>query len=45
LLLQDDYLLDMQEHYAGRSRMHPASSIMFGDLIDTARALGAAEGE
>jgi hypothetical protein len=25
--------------------MHPASSIMFGDLIDTARALGAAEGE
>jgi hypothetical protein len=34
-----------QEPYSGRSRMHPASSIMFGDLIDTARALGAAEGE
>jgi hypothetical protein len=24
--------------------LHPASSIMFGDLIDTARAMGAAEG-
>jgi hypothetical protein len=43
-LVQNDDLLNMQEHDAGRSRMHPASSIMLGNLIDTARALGAAEG-